>query len=228
MEWPILLFFTRIPFVVNHTINAMPTERLQQHPFLFTTNRTDCTFFLLKQHLARSPHPGHSTTLLTCPSLWTCMLNRWILFTLSCEMAKALLRLAAAWDTKQVGHLKGDTVQFIAPTLASHVITHNGNIYWPLAQTATCLYHDEETNISQKTVDRSVRQLARDTTQKEEHAKLHEVVNTCAEMQAEKCIQHKVWLLSHVIHTNAVSSVNMWTVCAQQDQWLNEQSMRWF
>jgi len=26
----ILLFFAHIPFVVNHTINAMPTERLQQ------------------------------------------------------------------------------------------------------------------------------------------------------------------------------------------------------
>jgi len=35
--------------------------------------------------------------------------------------------------------------------LASHVIRLNGNVYWPLAQTATCLYHDEETNISQKT-----------------------------------------------------------------------------
>jgi len=38
----------------------------------------------------------------------------------------------------------------------------------PLAQTATSLYHNEETNLSQKTVDRSVRQqLAHDTTRKE-------------------------------------------------------------
>jgi len=30
-----VLFFTHIPFVVNHTINATPPERLQQHPLLF-------------------------------------------------------------------------------------------------------------------------------------------------------------------------------------------------
>jgi len=28
----VMLFFAHIPFVVNHTFNAMPTERLQQHP----------------------------------------------------------------------------------------------------------------------------------------------------------------------------------------------------
>ena len=38
-----VLFFTHIPFVVNHTINATPPERLQQH-LLFTTNHTDSTF----------------------------------------------------------------------------------------------------------------------------------------------------------------------------------------
>jgi len=31
-----LLFFAHVPFVVNHTINAAPTKRLQQHPLLFT------------------------------------------------------------------------------------------------------------------------------------------------------------------------------------------------
>ena len=35
-----VLFFTHITFVVNHTINATPSERLQQHPLLFTTNRS--------------------------------------------------------------------------------------------------------------------------------------------------------------------------------------------
>jgi len=35
-----VLFFPHIPFVVNHTINATPLERLQQHPLLFTTNHT--------------------------------------------------------------------------------------------------------------------------------------------------------------------------------------------
>jgi len=41
-----VLFFTHIPFVVNRTFSAMPTEGLQQHPLLFTMNRTDGTFFL--------------------------------------------------------------------------------------------------------------------------------------------------------------------------------------
>jgi len=59
-----LLFFTHIPFVVNHTINATPPERLQQHPLLFTTNRTDRTFFVWRLNSARPSNPGHSTILL--------------------------------------------------------------------------------------------------------------------------------------------------------------------
>ena len=53
-----------IPFVVNRTINTAPTERLQQHPLLFTTNRTNRTFFLWSLHLAQPSHLGHSTILL--------------------------------------------------------------------------------------------------------------------------------------------------------------------
>jgi len=49
---------------VNHTINATPLERLQQHPLLFTTNRTDRTFFVWRLNSARPPLPGHSTILL--------------------------------------------------------------------------------------------------------------------------------------------------------------------
>ena len=60
----ILLFFVHIPFVVNHTINATPPERLQQHPLLFTTNHTDRTFFVWRLNSARPPYPGHSTILL--------------------------------------------------------------------------------------------------------------------------------------------------------------------
>jgi len=41
-----VLFFTHIPFVLNHTINAMPPERLQQHTLLFTTNHTDRTLLV--------------------------------------------------------------------------------------------------------------------------------------------------------------------------------------
>jgi len=60
----IFLFFAHIPFVVNHTTNATPTERLQQHPLFFTTNHTDRTFFVWRLNSARPPHPGHSTILL--------------------------------------------------------------------------------------------------------------------------------------------------------------------
>jgi len=35
-----VLFSAHFSFVVNRTFNATPTERLQQHPLLFTTNRT--------------------------------------------------------------------------------------------------------------------------------------------------------------------------------------------
>jgi len=59
-----VLFFRHIPFVVNHTFNATPPERLQQHPLLFIMNRTDCTFFVWRLTLAQPSHPGHSTILL--------------------------------------------------------------------------------------------------------------------------------------------------------------------
>ena len=36
----------------DHTFNAKPTERLQQHPLVFAMNRTYCTFFLWRLHLA--------------------------------------------------------------------------------------------------------------------------------------------------------------------------------
>jgi len=41
-----VLFFMHIPFVVNHIINATPSEGLQQHPLFFTTNHTDRMFFV--------------------------------------------------------------------------------------------------------------------------------------------------------------------------------------
>jgi len=48
----------------NHTFNATTTEKLQQHPLIFTMNRTYCMFFLWRLYLAPPPHPGQSTTLL--------------------------------------------------------------------------------------------------------------------------------------------------------------------
>jgi len=101
-------------------------------------------------------------------------------------------------------------------TFASHVKTLNGNAYRPLAQTATCLYHDEEIDISQKTVDRSVRQqLARDATREE---------GPCKTPRGPKHIRRNASRRTHPAQGVNVESrdtykrsVNMWTVCAQQD-----------
>ena len=59
-----VLFFTHIPSMVNRTINATPPERLQQHPLLFTMNRTDRMFFVWRLNSTRPSYPGHSTILL--------------------------------------------------------------------------------------------------------------------------------------------------------------------
>jgi len=48
----------------NHTFNATPAERFQQHPLVFAMNRTYRTFFLWRLHLASPSLPGQSTTLL--------------------------------------------------------------------------------------------------------------------------------------------------------------------
>jgi len=63
-----VLFVARIPFVVNRTFNATLTERLQQHPLLFTMNHTARTFFSWRLHLARPSHSGHSTIILRSES----------------------------------------------------------------------------------------------------------------------------------------------------------------
>ena len=65
--------------------------------------------------------------------------QRWIWFTLSYAMLKALLRLAAVRDTKQAGELRGDIVRFIASSSAPVYMMQNGSIYRPLKQTVTCL-----------------------------------------------------------------------------------------
>jgi len=63
------LLFSHIMFVVNHTFNATPTERLQQLPILFEMNCTNRTFFLWRFHLAPPTHSGHCITLLRLESL---------------------------------------------------------------------------------------------------------------------------------------------------------------
>jgi len=104
-------------------------------------------------------------------------------------------------------------------TLALHLITHNDNIYRPLTQMATCLYHNEETNILQKTVGQSVRQLARYTTCKR---------SPCKTLQGCKYTRRKANTKTHSTQGVTVKSrdtykhsVNMRTVCAQQDGAMN-------
>jgi len=90
-----------------------------------------------------TPHDLH--ILVTAPFCWrvshsvTHKHERWIWFTLSYAMMKALLRLAAVRDTKEAGELRGDTVHFIASSFARFFMMQNGSIYRPLKQTATCL-----------------------------------------------------------------------------------------
>jgi len=42
----------------NHTFNATPTEKLQQHHLAFAMNSTYCTFFLWRLCLAPPSYPG--------------------------------------------------------------------------------------------------------------------------------------------------------------------------
>ena len=134
-----VLFFTHIPFVVNHSINATPPERLQQHPLLFTTYRSHvlCVKAELRTTFT-SWSQNHFVDVSLSLSV-THMHELWIWFTLSYAMMKALLRLAAVRDTKQAGELRGDTVHFIASSSALVLMMQNGSIFWPLTQTATCL-----------------------------------------------------------------------------------------
>jgi len=124
----ILLFFAHIPCVVNHTINTTPTERLQQHPLLFTTNRTNRTFFVWRLNPTRPSQSWSQHHFVDVSRSVTHKHELWIWFTLSYAMMKTLLRLTTVWDTKQTGDLRGDTVQFIASSAATVLMTQNGNI----------------------------------------------------------------------------------------------------
>jgi len=58
-----VLFFMHMPFLVNRTFNTMTTERLQQHRTSFSQQIALilCFSLILRLHLARPSHPGHST-----------------------------------------------------------------------------------------------------------------------------------------------------------------------
>ena len=152
----------------------------------------------------------------------------WIWFTLCYAMMRALLRLAAVWDTKQTGDLRGDTVQFIASSSALVLMTQNGNIYPPLTQTATCplpRYRSKHIAENSQWISQTTNSLTALLT-KRDQLRFCEIVNTCTERRAEKRIQRTAWILSHVLRKTLCEHVN--GLCPAG--WLNEQSItkHWF
>ena len=127
---------------IEWTIKHKPNENLQHHFSTFYWQYLHRTIFKDRywQYLHRTVFKD---------SYWqycwgvsrsvTHKYQRWIWFTLSYAMLKALLRLAAVRDTKQAGELRGDIVRFIASSSAPVYMMQNGSIYRPLKQTVTCL-----------------------------------------------------------------------------------------
>ena len=151
----------------------------------------------------------------------------WIWFTLSYAMMKALLRLAAARDTKQAGELRGDTVHFIASSSELVLMTQNGNIYRPLKHRQRLVFYDyTATNISQKTVDQADDNSLTALLTKRDQVRFREIINTCTEKRSEKRIQRMAWILSHVLRKTLCEHVN--GLCPAG--WLNKQSItkHWF
>ena len=135
---------------------------------------------------------------------------------------KALLRLAAVWDTKQTGDLRGDTVQFSASSSALVLMAQNGNIYWPFTQTATCplpRYRSKHIAENSQWIIQMTNSLMAHVTKKEQ-VRFREVMNSCTERRVEKRIQRTAWILSRVLHTTLCEHVN--SLCPAGC--LNEQS----
>ena len=88
-------------------------------------------------------------------------------------------------------------------------------------------YDDTAANISQITVHGSVRRHSLTALlTKRAQVRFCEVVNTCAERRAEKCIQRTVWILNHLLCKTLCGHVN--GLCPAG--WLNAQSItnHWF
>ena len=152
----------------------------------------------------------------------------WIWFTLSYAMMKAFLRLAAVRDTKQAGELRGDTVHFIASSSPlffydakrQHLSTikTDGDLSFTITQQQT--YRRKQ--LMDQANDNSLTALLT----KKDPEMFREIVNTSTERRAEKRIQRKAWILSHVLRKTLCEHVN--GLCPAG--WLNEQSItkHWF
>jgi len=222
------LFFAHIPFVVNHTINATPPERLHQHHLLFTTNRIDRTFVVWRLNSARLPHPGHSTILLTCLSLCNTQAR-------AVNLIPAIL-CSDEGVTQARGCLRHETDKGVERWHCSiyclkfctgfndakrqHLSTINTNSDLSFTTIQKQTYRRKQ--LMDQPDDNSLAALLT----KRDHVRFREVVNTCTEWRAEKRIQRTAWILSHVLRTTLCEHVN--GLCPAG--WLNEQSItkHWF
>jgi len=224
----IFLFFAHIPFVVNHTINATPPKRLQQHPLLSTTNRTDRMFFLWRLNLARPPHPGHSTSLLMCLSLCNTQARTvYLIHAILCDdegvtQAHGCLRHETDRGVER-WHCTICCLQFCAgfdDAKRQHPSTINTNSDLSFTTIQKQTYRRKQ--LMDQSDDNSLTALLT----KRDQVKFREVVSTCTERRVEKRIQRTAWILSHVLRTTLCEHVN--GLCPAG--WLSEQSItkHWF
>ena len=192
-----LLFFTHIPFVVNHTINATPLERLQQHPLLFTTNHTDRTFFVWRLNSARPSHPGHSTIFLTCLPLCNTQARTVnLIHAILCDdegvtQDRGCLRHETDRGVER-WHCTIYCLVFCAGfndakrQHLSNIKNTNSDLSFTTIQKQT--YRRKQ--LMDQSDDNSLTALL----MKRDQVRFREVVNTWTERWAEKCIQRTVWI----------------------------------
>ena len=178
-----------------------------------------------------TPHGLH--ILATAPFCWcvshsvTHKHERWIWFTLSYAMMKALLRLAAVRDTKQAGELRGDTtlyclefctVFYDAKQQHLSTIKTDGDLSFTIIQ--------QQTYGRKQLMDQADDNWLTALLMKRERVRFREVANTCTERWAEKRIQRTAWILNHVLRKTLCEHVNG----LRPAGWLNEQCItkHWF
>ena len=199
----ILLFFAHIPCVVNHTINTTPTERLQQHPLLFTTNRTNRTFFVWRLNPTRPSQSWSQHHFVDVSRSVTHKHELWIWFTLSYAMMKTLLRPHDCLRHEADRGFERWHCTIYCLECCTGFNDAKRQHLSPLTQTATCplpRYRSKHIAENSQWVSPTTNSLTA-LLAKGERVRLREVVNTCTERRTEKCIQRTAWILSHVLHT---------------------------
>ena len=223
-----VLFFTPILSVGNHTFNATPPERLQQHPLLFTTDRTDHTFFVWRLALARPSHPGHSTILLTCLSLCNTQAQTVnLIHAILCD-DESVMQAHSCWrhETHKgvvkwhctIHCLKFSTGFHDAKRQHLSTINTNSDLSFTTIQKQTyrrkqLMDQSDDNSLTALLTEKRTSKVPRD--RKYMHRR-----------RAEKRIQRTGWILSHVLRKTLCEHVN--SLCPAG--WLNEQSItkHWF